>query len=230
MHYIDYLQDARPVGCECFLTDPNRFGGGDKMPQGEQTSSAVKELKIGGKIKYLREKNFFTLTDLAAKTGLSKAMLTEIEADEVMPPVATLLKLAKGLNVGMSYFFKDEAPAQQISVTRTGERVQVQRRPHHREGEVDYIYEALEARMPGKHMEPLLVEFVPMETADMVFTSHEGEEFVYLLDGKLEFRTNDRVETLSAGDTIYFDSVLNHSCRSLTDGPAKAIVVVWSKT
>ncbi|MGA3208891.1 MAG: helix-turn-helix transcriptional regulator, partial [Syntrophales bacterium] len=80
------------------------------MPQGEQTSSAVKELKIGGKIKYLREKNFFTLTDLAAKTGLSKAILTEIEADEVMPPVATLLKLAKGLNVGMSYFFKDEAP------------------------------------------------------------------------------------------------------------------------
>ena len=71
------------------------------MPQGEQTSFAVEELKIGGKIKYLREKNFFTLQDLAAKTGLSKAILTEIEADEVMPPVATLLKLAKGLNVGI---------------------------------------------------------------------------------------------------------------------------------
>jgi transcriptional regulator with XRE-family HTH domain len=200
------------------------------MPQGEQTSSAVKELKIGGKIKYLREKNFFTLMDLAAKTGLSKVILTEIEADEVMPPVATLLKLAKGLNVSMSYFFKDETPAEQLSVTRTGERVQVQRRPHHREGEVDYIYESLEARMPGKHMEPLLVEFVPMDRADMVFTSHEGEEFLYLLDGKLEFRTNDRVETLSAGDTIYFDSSLNHSYRSLTDAPARAIVVIWSKT
>jgi len=64
----------------------------------------------------------------------------------------------------------------------------------------------------------------------MVFTSHEGEEFLYLLDGKIEFRTNDRVETLSAGDTIYFDSALNHSCRSLTDAPARAVVVVWSKT
>jgi transcriptional regulator with XRE-family HTH domain len=200
------------------------------MPQGEQTSSAVEELKIGGKIKYLREKNFFTLQDLAAKTGLSKAILTEIEADEVMPPVATLLKLAKGLNVGMAYFFRDEAPEEQISVTRKGERVQVKRRPHHREGEVDYIYESLEARMPGKHMEPLLVDFVPMEKADMVFTSHEGEEFVFLLDGKLEFRTNDRVETLSAGDALYFDSALNHSFRSLTDAPARAVVVVWSKT
>jgi quercetin dioxygenase-like cupin family protein len=130
----------------------------------------------------------------------------------------------------MAHFFKDEAPAEQISVTRAGERLSVKRRPHHREGEVDYIYESLEARMPGKHMEPLLVEFVPMETTEMVFTSHEGEEFLFLLDGKLEFRTNDRVEILSAGDALYFDSVLNHSFRSLTDAPARAVVVVWNKT
>jgi len=200
------------------------------MPQVENTGSAIEELKVGGKIKDLREKNFFTLQDLAAKTGLTKSVLSEIEADEVMPPVATLLKLARALNVGMAYFFRDEAPVEQISVTRAGARVRVKRRPHHREGEVDYIYESLEARMPGKHMEPLLVDFVPMETADMVFTSHEGEEFLFLLDGRLEFRTNDRVETLSAGDALYFDSALNHSFRSLTDQPAKAVVVVWSKT
>jgi transcriptional regulator with XRE-family HTH domain len=199
------------------------------MPQGEQIVSAVEEFKIGGKIKDLRERNFYTLQDLAAKTGLSKSLLSEIEADEVMPPVATLLKLAKAFNVGMAYFFRDEAPAEQISVTRSGERLSVKRRPHHREGEVDYIYESLEARMPGKHMEPLLVEFLPMETGDMVFTSHEGEEFLFLLDGKLEFRTNDRVETLSPGDALYFDAVLNHSYRSLTDAAARAVVVVWNK-
>lgn len=199
------------------------------MPQNEQTPSAAGELKIGGKIKDLREKSFFTLHDLAAKTGISKFVLSEIESDEVMPPVATLLKLAMALNVGMAHFFKDEAPAEQVSVTRAGERLSVKRRPHHRDGEVDYIYESLEARMPGKHMEPLLVEFVPMETAEMVFTSHEGEEFLFLLEGNLEFRTNDRVESLSAGDALYFDSSLNHSYRSLTDVPARAVVVVWNK-
>ncbi|MDO9558717.1 MAG: XRE family transcriptional regulator [Syntrophales bacterium] len=199
------------------------------MPQNEQTLSAAGEFRIGGKVKDLRERNFYTLHDLAAKTGISKSVLAEIESDEIMPPVATLLKLARALNVGMAYFFKDEAPVEQISVTRAGERLSVKRRPHHREGEVDYIYESLEARMPGKHMEPLLVEFVPMETTEMVFTSHEGEEFLFLLDGKLEFRTNDRVEILSAGDALYFDSVLNHSFRSLTDAPARAVVVVWNK-
>ena len=200
------------------------------MPQNEQSLSAAEEFRIGGKIKDLRERNFYTLHDLAAKTGISKSVLAEIESDEVMPPVATLLKLARALNIGMAHFFKDEAPVEQVSVTRAGERLSVKRRPHHRDGEVDYIYESLEARMPGKHMEPLLVEFVPMETAEMVFTSHEGEEFLFLLDGKLEFRTNDRVEILSAGDALYFDSALNHSFRSLTEAPARAVVVVWNKT
>jgi transcriptional regulator with XRE-family HTH domain len=199
------------------------------MSQKEQAVSTADEFRIGGKIKDLREKNVYTLHDLATKTGISKSVLAEIESDEIMPPVATLLKLARALNVGMAYFFKDEAPAEQVSVTRAGERISVKRRPHHRDGEVDYIYESLEARMPGKHMEPLLVEFVPMEKAEMVFTSHEGEEFIFLLDGRLEFRTNDRVETLSAGDALYFDSVLNHSFRSLTDTPARAVVVVWNK-
>ena len=87
------------------------------MPQNDQAISAAGEFRIGGKVKDLRERNLYTLHDLAAKTGISKSVLNEIECDEVMPPVGTLLKLARALNVGMAYFFKDEAPAEQISVT-----------------------------------------------------------------------------------------------------------------
>ena len=148
----------------------------------------------------LRERRQLTLHYVAAEIGLSKAILTEIEADEVMPPVATLLKLAKGLNVGMSYFFKDEAPAEQISVTRTGERVQIQRRPHHREGEVDYIHEPSKSGYPGQaYGAACWSNSSPWQPADMVFTSHEGEEFAFLLEGKLEFRASDHVEALSPG-------------------------------
>lgn len=199
------------------------------MPKSDQTIPAIEEFKIGAKIKELREKKYFTLQDLAAKTGLSKNLLTEIESDEIIPPVATLIKLAKALSVGMAYFFQDEPPVEKVSLTRAGERLIVKRRPHHREGEVDYVYESLEARMPDKHMEPFLVDFMPMDTADMVFASHEGEEFLFLLEGKLEFRTNDRVETLLPRDAVYFDSTQNHSFRSLTESAARAVVVVWNK-
>lgn len=191
---------------------------------------AVEGLRIGRRVKDLRQKQNFTLQDIAAKTGLAKSLLSEIESGEVVPHVSTLLKLAKVLNVGMATFFEDGAVSEKISVTRRGERVRIKRRPHHHEGEVDYIYESLETRKPGKHMEPLLVEFMSMEIPEMVFTSHEGEEFHYVLEGKLEFRTDDRVEVLEPGDAIYFDSDQNHSFRSLLKKSSKALVVVWSKT
>ena len=187
-------------------------------------------LKIGRAVKELRHKKQMTLQDLAAKTGIAKTILDEIENGDVVPPVATLLKLARAFNVGMAYFFEEEAADMKISVTRSGERAKIKRRPHHHhEGEVDYIYESLETHKADKHMEPLLVEFQPVDTGDMIFTNHEGEEFIFVLKGKLEFRTDDRVERLEPGDTIYFESDINHGLRSLDGKPAMAIAVVWSK-
>ncbi|MFH0787806.1 MAG: cupin domain-containing protein, partial [Pseudomonadota bacterium] len=75
-----------------------------------------------------------------------------------------------------------------------------------------------------------LVEFPILDTSELVFVSHEGEEFLHLLEGELEFRTVDRVEVLEPGDSIYFESDISHSFRCLSQVPAKAIVVVWSKT
>jgi len=194
-----------------------------------KNSDSNEGIGIGAALKALRAKNHLTINDLAAKTGLSKNLLTEIEEGETIPPVATLLKLANALNVGMAAFFETDTGVETVSVTRKGERARIKRRPHHHEGEVDYIYESLETKKPGKHMEPFLVEFMPTKTSDMLFTSHEGEEFLYLLSGKLEFRSDERVEVLQPGDTIYFESDRNHSFRSLEGKPAKGIVVVWAK-
>lgn len=186
------------------------------------------KLKIGTKIRNLRQKRKYTIEDLATKTGVSKSLLSEIESGEVSPPIATLINLATALKTRMAYFFDEVEKAAHISVTRKGERIVVKRRPHHHEGEVDYIYESLEMNKPDKHMEPFLVEFKPMDRNDMIFMSHRGEEFLYLLEGDLEFRTDDRVEVLAPGDAIYFESEINHSFRALKK-KARAVVVVWSK-
>jgi len=191
---------------------------------------AQEGLKIGQRVKALREKQNFTLQDIAAKTGLAKSLLSEVESGEVMPHVSTLLKLAKVLNVGMASFFEDAEAVERVSVTRKGERVRIKRRPHHHEGKWITFTSTLETKKPGKHMEPFLVEFMPMETTEMVFTNHEGEEFHYVLEGKLEFRTDDRVEVLEPGDAIYFESDQNHSFRSLIEKPSRAVVVVWAKS
>jgi len=199
------------------------------MTQDPEISLAVKALKIGNKVRELRQKNRFTLQDLAAKTGLSKPFLSQIENDHVVPPVATLIKLARALNVSMAHFFQDEVGSDKVTVTRSADRSWVERRPHHHKGEVNYRYEALETQKQDKHMEPFMVEFANVDTSDMVFMSHEGEEFLYLMEGRLEFRSIDRVEILEPGDSIYFESDLSHSFRSLSNSPARAVVVVWNK-
>lgn len=197
--------------------------------QSRPRDEAMDELKIGRKVSELRQKKNLTLNDLATKTGIEKNLLAEIEKGNYMPPVATLITISKTLNVGMGYFFKEQDVPEKISITRSHERMRLERRPHHQAGEVDYIYEVLETKNPDRHMEPLFVEFRPMETNEMVFNRHEGEEFLYLVEGTLEFRTNERAETLSPGDSLYFQSSVNHSFRALNDAPAKAVVVVWSE-
>jgi transcriptional regulator with XRE-family HTH domain len=188
----------------------------------------VKALKIGSKVRELRQKKHYTLQDVAAKTGLSKPFLSQIENHHVVPPVATLLKLARAFDVGLAHFFQDEVGVDRIAITRREERVRVERRPHHRKGEVNYIYEALDTKKTNKHMEPFLVEFPVQDTSEMIFMNHEGEEFLHLLEGTLEFRSIDRVEVLGPGDSIYFESELSHSFRCLGEKPARALVVVWN--
>jgi transcriptional regulator with XRE-family HTH domain len=199
--------------------------------QQAEIEMAVKALKIGTKVRDLRQRNKYTLQDLAAKTGLSKPFLSQIENDHVVPPIATLLKLSRALQVGLGFFFQAEADSDRISITREHERVRIERRPHHEKGDdATYVYESLETRKHGKHMEPFLVEFPVQSAEEMVFQSHEGEEFLYLISGKIEFRTVDRVETLDPGDSIYFESDLSHGFRCISKEPAKAVAVIWNRS
>ena len=163
------------------------------------------------------------------RTGLSKPFLSQIENSRVIPPVPTLLRLAKGLRVGIPYFF-DESEEEKVAITRKREQVQLDRRPHQEKGEVGYLYTALETKRSSKSMQPFLVEFPAQEREEMVFMSHEGEEFIYITEGTVEFRTIDRVETLEVGDTIYIESDLSHAFRRVSEEPARALAVVWARS
>ena len=78
-------------------------------------------------------------------------------------------------------------------------------------------------------MEPFLVEFRRSRVDKLAYLSHEGEEFIYLINGTLEFRTKKETLILNAGDSLYFDSSIPHAYRSLERKNSKALVVVYSK-
>ena len=188
----------------------------------------VKKLHIGKKIRELRKNGRLILQDLSNRTGLSKALLSQIEKGIVSPPIATLLKISRAFNVNISFFFQDGDPEEKVVVVRKDESKVVDSRPVGRE-ESGYYYEALAYKKSRKYMEPFLVEFKKKSAGKLSYFSHEGEEFIYLLEGRLEFRTEDREIVLDPGDSLYFESSLPHAYRALGRKNAKALSVIYPK-
>ncbi|MGQ9509100.1 MAG: helix-turn-helix domain-containing protein [Thermodesulfobacteriota bacterium] len=186
----------------------------------------VKKLHIGKKIRELRKKCGLVLQDLSDRTGLSKPLLSQIEKEVVSPPIATLLKISKALNVNISYFFQNKEPEEKVILVRKDESKRIDSRSFGRE-ESGYYYEALAYKKVKKSMEPFLVEFKRKKIDRLSYFSHDGEEFIYLLEGMLEFRTEDQHYILYPGDSLYFDSSIPHAYRSLEKRNAKALTVVY---
>ena len=189
----------------------------------------VKELQIGLKIRDLRQKSRLTLQDLSEATELSKPLLSQIENDQVIPPLATLLRIAKALNVPLQTFFEEEDNTQKCHVVRAGEANRMQRRPNHGGEPQPYFYHALAYGKKHKNMEPFLVEFDPAQTQQSQPVRHSGEEFTYILEGTIELKHGGDTYVLEAGDSVYWDSNEPHSLRALGDKVAHAVAILYTK-
>ncbi len=197
-----------------------------KIVATEDIKHEVKRLHIGEKIRDLRKKAGLVLQDLSDRTGLSKPLLSQIEREVVSPPIATLLKISKALNVNIGFFFQDGDPEEKVVLVRRDESKVIDSRYFGRE-ESGYYYEALAYKKSKKYMEPFLVEFKRKKAEKLSYFSHEGEEFIYLLEGTLEFRTESQQYVLYLGDSLYFESSIPHAYRALERRNARALIVVY---
>ncbi len=181
-------------------------------------------LNIGSQIRKLRNSRELTLQDLAGLSGLSKPNLSQIENNLVTPPIATLLKISTALGVSIGHFFQETGQASSIVVVRKEDRYGVAKGQHI--SHIGYQYEPLAYPKVDKNMEPFIVHMEAREPEDIVYNNHRGEEFLYVLEGTLEFRCGDSILTLLEGDSLYFDSVVPHGYRGV-GGPAKTLVVIY---
>jgi transcriptional regulator with XRE-family HTH domain len=195
----------------------------------EKIKQEIREMKLGEKVRGLRQEQRLTLQALADMTGLSKPLLSQIENDQVTPPIATLLKIAKGLKVGIHYFFEEAGDRQKFVLTRGEPSIGSQRRPGRDAGAQGYMYKPLAPGMRQKKVEPFLVEFEQRAWDNSLTYSHEGVEFLYLLDGELEFHYADEVMRLYPGDSIYYESSEPHGFVSVGEIRARAVAVFYSK-
>ena len=190
------------------------------------THDELKRLGIGKKIQALRERRGVSLDDLAFKSKVTRVLLSQIEDDVVPPTVATLLNIAKTLGVGIDYFFMQAESVQEIELTRAHARLSVTRSRESDPTRLTYNYQALSFRLAGKKMEPFLVEFDTETDENLVPLSHVGEEFLFCLEGEIEFITDERTIRLHPGDSLYFYSRIPHVLRGIGTVTPKALAVL----
>jgi transcriptional regulator with XRE-family HTH domain len=181
---------------------------------------------IGGRIKALRRERGWRLQDLGRRAEVSISALSKIENNVVTASFDTLLKISRGLDVSFETLLGTDTPtppAGRLTWTRRGAGLPF---------ETDrYRYQVMAGELRHKHMIPLHME-VKAEAISEVdeWSSHDGEEFIYVLSGPIELHTEFyepmRLET---GDTAYFDSQMRHAFVKLGPGTAEMLSICFSK-
>jgi len=175
------------------------------------------------KIKDLRFKKGYSLGQLSKLTGLSKGYLSKIENAVSAPPISTLHLIATALGVNLSYFFTQNA------LKTLDEKIVISRKRKRNQIEAEVQATGLK-RWPladqkfGRNMHPYIIEIPPDHYQVYQF---EGEEFYLCLEGKIEFTYGGENYILEAGDSIYIDTNIPYSGRSIGKKPAKMLMVVY---
>lgn len=181
------------------------------------------EKQIAKNIKKIRLESNMTQERIAELSGLTKGYISKIEKSDKAPPLSTLSKIANALDVDITILAAEDLETPEdvsLCIVRKGEGKKISSATL--EG---YHYEALAYKKSGKNMEPFFL--MPAFDEKAVF-SHEGEEFMYTLEGVHEFIYNDRKYILNEGDSIYFDSRIPHTGRSIGKQRAKILAVMYS--
>ena len=190
----------------------------------QDIKNELASLDIGSQVRNLRGQRELTLQELSNLTGLSKPNLSQIENNIVTPPISTLLKISTALGVPIGTFFQKTNQQSNVVVVRKEDRYGIAKGPH--VSHIGYQYEPLAYPKVDKNMEPFIVHMDKREAKDIVYNNHKGEEFLFVLDGQLEFRCGETIVTLDEGDSLYFDSSIPHGYRGIS-GEVKTLVVIF---
>lgn len=183
-------------------------------------------VKVGQKIKEIREKQSLTLKDLSEKTGYSESIISQIENHLVSPPLGALLTISKalGVSVGKLLGEKKESP---FVIIRQGGEVPISRVASKEGVNYGYTYKSLGLGKKDRHFEPFLITLEPTPVKQEGLSVHDGEEFIYVLKGSMEVQLKDYKEVLNEGDSIYYDSTIPHRVNCVGEQSTQILAIIW---
>jgi transcriptional regulator with XRE-family HTH domain len=189
------------------------------MPSRSQ-QSGFEKYRVGAKVRRLRLRKKISLEELGRHTGLSPALISKLERDQVMPTLPTLMRIAPVFGIGLDEFFVTEPPG--AVVTRARERL---RFPEVQGDEQSpYEFESLDYPADRREMNAYLAEF--RHTGRPVRPHvHDAAEFLYLITGQLLVQVDGIDHLLEAGDSMYIRATVPHGYVNPAVEPSIAVVV-----
>ncbi len=184
---------------------------------------------VGAKIRSFRQTKNISIEEIAERSGLSAEQIASIENDSNLPSLGPLIKVARALGVRLGTFLDDNdelGPA----VCRAADR----ERDHSisfsndaSDARRNMDYHSLAKQKAGRHMEPFVIDIHPTEETTFKLSAHEGEEFIYVMEGEVEIAYGRETYVLSAGDSIFYDSIVEHHVHGSHGQAAKILAVVY---
>jgi quercetin dioxygenase-like cupin family protein len=174
-----------------------------------------KSVPIGKKIKKARTQKKVTFDQLANETGFSVDYLKNIESGKQIPPVGALLQISRALELDSGFLLRDQETHLKSRARAYTKRTE------------NYAYATLTPGAENKHLKAFKVTVDSHQDHKGVGYQHEGEEFVYVLAGKMEIIVGEHVNKLKAGDSLHFNSGIRHMMKNTGDEEAEMLVVIY---
>lgn len=191
---------------------------------GDISAAAPKELdEIGIRIKNIREEKGLSIDELSKLTGFDRELLSNMEENKVQPQLGTVIKLSKALDSAFGRLVSGVGN-KLYSVTRKNERTRTSRSTSHKSGKQVYTYMSLAPEVKGRHMEALIVRLE--ENPEDEMSVHDGEEFIYVLEGLVSLKIGADLFELEQGDSVYYLSTTPHLIAS-KKGKATILAVLY---
>ena len=160
-------------------------------------------VRIASKIVTVRESLGLSAADLAERSGCDITVIEQLEAGELAPSLAPLIKITRALGMRLGTLLDDDTGVGPV-ITRKGSAEEVTRlkslETSSESGVLDFF--SLAAGKTTRHMEPFMITVAPGDADDRTLSSHEGEEFIYVLEGAIEVDYGKGSHVIEAGDSI----------------------------
>lgn len=181
--------------------------------------------KLGARVKRYREEKGLSQEELAAAASLSVQVIKELEEESIYPSLAPVQKVARALGIRLGTFMDDVSVSDPL-IVRKARREDDLTMHKSKDKEAAFHFHSLGKGKADRNMEPFVIEMKPEAEADRKLSSHEGEEFILVTQGKVLLRYGKDDSVLEAGDTAYYNSIVPHYVGAM-DGEAQIYAVIY---